>query len=126
MKGNTKVTISVAMILVVVNLIPLKTGPTVGGYCGMEYFKKTLTVSGVPSGYLQNTTHTGCSFSLLKQGHNVFKVKNQDGTGYDNYHFKASAFLEDLLVGVAILASAHMLAKRLSSSKLVEKNRRRF
>ena len=126
MKRSIKITVCTAVLLIVINLIPFKTGPTVGGYCGMEYHKQTLTVLGVPFGYLQNTTHTGCGFSLLKQGRNVFRVSERDGTGYDNYHFKVSAFLEDALLGLIVLALVYTITRRLLKSERNIQNRRRF
>lgn len=112
MTRSVKIIIPAVVILVAINLIPFKTGPTVGGYCGMEYEKYTLTVFGVPFGYLQNTTHTGCGFTLLKQGRSVFKT-DSNGLDYDNYHFKASAFAGDALIALAILAAIYIANKQL-------------
>jgi hypothetical protein len=113
MNRHVTITISAAVVLIAANMVPFKTGPTVGGYCGMVYQRHTLTVFGVPYGYLQNTTHTGCEFTLVKQGKSTFKTDHTDGLTYDNYHFKAAAFIADAAIIVIFLAAIYTVGKKL-------------
>ena len=112
MKRKPKVFATIIIVIVALNLIPFKTGPKVIVSCGMEHHTYTLTVLGLPFGYLQNSTHTGCGATLIKPGHSVFKINDKTSLAYDNYYFKASAFISDTVIGLALLAVIYLIVRR--------------
>ncbi|HSW98270.1 MAG TPA: hypothetical protein VLF71_00345 [Candidatus Saccharimonadales bacterium] len=113
MKRSKLVVIGTVVTLVALNLIPFKTGPTVTTHCGMEFHTATLSVLGMPFGYLQNTTHTGCRYSLVRPGRETFKINNNDdGLAYDNYYFKVSAFAADAAIALTILVIVYIVANK--------------
>ena len=113
MKISVKAVISCMVILTAINVIPFKTGPQVMVSCGMEHRINTLTVLGLPFGYLQNSTHTGCATTLIKQSSSVFKVNDQSSVAYDNYYLKASALISDMVIGLALLSIAYIIVRQL-------------
>ena len=112
MKRKTKVFSTTLIVIVALNLIPFKTGPRVIVSCGMEHHTYTLTVLGLPFGYLQNSTHTGCGVTLIKQGHSVFKINDKTSLAYDNYYFKTSAFISDAVIGLAVFAVIYLIVRQ--------------